>query len=184
MGDAQGQRTRQGNPRADLHIINENFDRRYKAELIADYQKAYATQLKNEPLRIFVSHSDDDHMRGLVSILSTFHKSIEKPLRVPNTPLLLDYATSWREISDRFARALAAQMTVVSDPEIRGGEPVVRGTRIPVSLLHDLVEQGASQEEILADYPALDAERLDLALLYAKTHPRVGRPRKGPWHPS
>jgi hypothetical protein len=37
---------------------------------------------------------------------------------------------------------------------------------------------------LLADYPSLDEQRLRLALLYAETHPRAGRPRKRPWQVS
>jgi len=34
----------------------------------------------------------------------------------------------------------------------------VKGTRIPVSVLAELVEQGATREELLEDYPSLTAE--------------------------
>jgi uncharacterized protein (DUF433 family) len=93
----------------------------------------------------------------------------------------LDAGSAWAEISDRLADVTAARLSIVSDPEIRGGEPVVLGTRIPAHMLGDLSEQGASAKELLEDYPALDAERLRLALIYAKTHPRTGRPKKRPW---
>jgi len=70
---------------------------------------------------------------------------------------------------------------VIIDPEIRAGEPVVRGTRIPVYMLADLAGQGASREELLEDYLALTPEALDAALLYARIYPRRGRPRRAPW---
>jgi uncharacterized protein (DUF433 family) len=90
--------------------------------------------------------------------------------------------SAWKQIAERLSEATAAQAAVVSDPEIRSGEPVVRGTRIPVHLLQELTEQGATQDELLADCPSLDDQRLKLALLYAQNHPRPGRPRKHPWH--
>jgi uncharacterized protein (DUF433 family) len=70
---------------------------------------------------------------------------------------------------------------VVSDPEIRGGEPVVRGTRIPVHTLAELARQGAPRDELLEDYPSLTPETLDAALLYARMHPERDRPRTPPW---
>ena len=80
------------------------------------------------------------------------------------------------------ARLEAAREYVVQDEEIRGGEPTVRGTRIPVYLLEELTEQGATEEEILDDYPSLTPESLRAALLYAQTHPRRGRkPEVPPW---
>jgi uncharacterized protein (DUF433 family) len=105
---------------------------------------------------------------------------LTEPVRVTST-LTLDIRQTWRDISDRLVEMAAAQLVVVSDPKIRGGEPVVNGTRIPAYLLHELAEQGATAEELLADYPALDRRRLDRALLYVKTHPRPGRPRKQAW---
>lgn len=56
--------------------------------------------------------------------------------------------------------------------DVRAGEPVVRGTRVPVHLLADLSDQGASREELLEDYPAVSPEALDAALRYARLHPR------------
>jgi uncharacterized protein (DUF433 family) len=81
---------------------------------------------------------------------------------------------SWRVLAK-------ANDLVVSDPEVRGGEPVVKGTRIPVSLIADLREQGAPDHEILEDYPSLTKEKLQAVYAYLETHPRRGRPRKAPW---
>ncbi len=41
---------------------------------------------------------------------------------------------------------------------IRGGEPVARGTRIPVYMPADLIKAGVGPERILEDYPALDPQ--------------------------
>jgi uncharacterized protein (DUF433 family) len=114
------------------------------------------------------------------SCLEAVEEKLKDPFRIGDN-LLLDVSSSWRQIDDRLAKAIVAQHVVVSDPDIRGGEPVVRGTRIPAYLLHDLAEQGATEEELLADYPAIDRDRLSFVLLYTKTHPRPGRPRKQPW---
>ncbi|HEV2149793.1 MAG TPA: DUF433 domain-containing protein [Longimicrobiaceae bacterium] len=84
-------------------------------------------------------------------------------------------------IEQNLERIEQARSFVTSDPEVRAGEPVVRGTRIPVHMLGDLAEQGASREELLEDYPALTPETLDAALLYARMYPRRGRPRRAPW---
>jgi uncharacterized protein (DUF433 family) len=71
---------------------------------------------------------------------------------------------------------------VVSDPDIRGGEPVVRDTRVPVYAVAEMKAQGAPDSELLEDFPSLTPESLDAALTYAATHPRRGRPKRGPWH--
>ena len=70
---------------------------------------------------------------------------------------------------------------VCSDPDIMAGTPVFRGTRIPVQLIADILEQGTPAEEILQGYPALSRELLEYAAIYANTHPRRGRPPVQPW---
>jgi uncharacterized protein (DUF433 family) len=54
-----------------------------------------------------------------------------------------------------------------SDPAILGGKPCVRGTRISVEFLLELVAQGASRADILKAYPHLSAEDVEQALRYA-----------------
>jgi uncharacterized protein (DUF433 family) len=55
---------------------------------------------------------------------------------------------------------------VVCDPGIRGGEPCIRGTRIPVSILvASLAEM--SIQELLKEYPHLTHKDIQAALLYA-----------------
>src|SRR5271155_3409764 len=74
-----------------------------------------------------------------------------------------------------------AEEMIVSDPEIMRGAPVYRGTRIPVELIADMLNQGAKPEEILDGYPALDRDKVELAPLYIQAFPRRGRPAARPW---
>ena len=52
------------------------------------------------------------------------------------------------------------------DPNVCFGKPCIRGTRIWVSLLLDLLASGMSMEEILADYPHLQREDILAAIAY------------------
>jgi len=56
---------------------------------------------------------------------------------------------------------------VVLDPKIMVGKPIIRGTRIPVELLVRMVAQGIPEVEILREYPRLQLEDIQAALLYA-----------------
>lgn len=56
---------------------------------------------------------------------------------------------------------------IVADPDICGGRPVIRGTRVRVSDLIDMMALGASRDDILADYPYLTDADLSAALSYA-----------------
>ena len=54
------------------------------------------------------------------------------------------------------------------DPRVCNGKPVVRGTRITVSLLLELLAEGESWESVLAGYPELTPADLRAVLLFAK----------------
>ena len=56
---------------------------------------------------------------------------------------------------------------IISDPGILGGKPCVRGTRISVEHLLELLATGATREDILATYPQLSDESLSAALAFA-----------------
>ena len=56
---------------------------------------------------------------------------------------------------------------VTIDPEVCGGRPCLRGLRIRVTDVLDLLAAGANREEILGDYPLLEAEDITAALEYA-----------------
>ena len=56
---------------------------------------------------------------------------------------------------------------IFSDPELRGGEPCIKGTRIPVSVIVASVAQGLTRQDIIAQYPQLKDEDITAALLYA-----------------
>jgi uncharacterized protein (DUF433 family) len=47
---------------------------------------------------------------------------------------------------------------ITRDPEILGGRPVFRGTRVPVEVLFENLEDGLSIDEILESYPSLNRE--------------------------
>src|SRR5580693_7304686 len=75
-----------------------------------------------------------------------------------------------------------ARRLVVTDPEILGGDPVFRGTRVPVHLIAELVAQGSKPAELIESYPCLTAEMIRLAPVYATAYPLRGPRRKQPWH--
>ncbi|MDR1283648.1 MAG: DUF433 domain-containing protein [Opitutaceae bacterium] len=59
---------------------------------------------------------------------------------------------------------LAERITI--DPEICHGKPCVRGLRYPVEMLLDLPGSGMTEDEVLADYPDLDAADLRACLAH------------------
>jgi uncharacterized protein (DUF433 family) len=73
--------------------------------------------------------------------------------------------------------------TIVSDPEILGGMPVINGTRVLVYDLAASVKAGTPRDSILAAYPTIKEHHLDLAVAYAEANslPRQTRHKLPPW---
>jgi uncharacterized protein (DUF433 family) len=57
---------------------------------------------------------------------------------------------------------------IVKDPQILGGEPVFRNTRVPFQALIDYLEGGQSLDEFLSDFPTVTREAAITALDEAK----------------
>jgi uncharacterized protein (DUF433 family) len=56
---------------------------------------------------------------------------------------------------------------IVSNPEILGGKPCIKGTRISVEFILELVASGGSVDDIVKAYPHLTKEGVQQAILYA-----------------
>jgi uncharacterized protein (DUF433 family) len=95
--------------------------------------------------------------------------------------LTIEVKRARREVEQELKRLCRAQEMVVSDPEILRGTPVFQGTRIPVGMVAEMMADGATVEEVLAGYPALSREQVELAPLYVAAFPRRGRPAQRPW---
>jgi uncharacterized protein (DUF433 family) len=56
---------------------------------------------------------------------------------------------------------------ITTDPEKMGGVPCIRGLRIPVATVVEMVAEGMSDDEVLQAYPDLQPEDIREALRYA-----------------
>jgi len=56
---------------------------------------------------------------------------------------------------------------ITFDPQIMAGQACIRGMRVPVSLVLNLIAHGQSVHEIIEDYPYLEPEDIQQALHYA-----------------
>jgi uncharacterized protein (DUF433 family) len=56
---------------------------------------------------------------------------------------------------------------IVIDPEILAGKPVIRGTRLAVEFILDLLAAGRSEADIVGNYPGLTREDIFACLAYA-----------------
>jgi uncharacterized protein (DUF433 family) len=58
---------------------------------------------------------------------------------------------------------------IVKDPQILGGEPVFRDTRVPFQALIDYLEDGQSLDEFLSDFPTVTRDAAIASLEEAKS---------------
>jgi len=56
---------------------------------------------------------------------------------------------------------------IIVDPNILAGKPVIKGTRIPVYLIVELMAAGTNANEVVKEYPELQEDDVKAALLYA-----------------
>ncbi|MBA3866184.1 MAG: DUF433 domain-containing protein [Solirubrobacterales bacterium] len=84
---------------------------------------------------------------------------------------MADQLDAYRERRERY---------ISSDLEIQGGEPVIAGTRLPVSSVATRLDRGDSLDDLAADYPGIPKTAFEAARIYADAHPRRGRPAR-PW---
>jgi uncharacterized protein (DUF433 family) len=56
---------------------------------------------------------------------------------------------------------------ITINPQVLGGKPVIRGTRLTVEYILNLLAHGASVQEILEEYNGLSAEDIQACFLFA-----------------
>jgi uncharacterized protein (DUF433 family) len=98
---------------------------------------------------------------ALQEVFARYGKSPNKLLRLNVLKADLEVPSQ----SDRTRRTLLSRITV--DAKICGGRPCIRGMRIRVSDVLDLLAAGSDRSQILADYPYLETEDVEAVLEYA-----------------
>lgn len=99
---------------------------------------------------------------ALRELFARYGKSPNKLLRISvlRSDLNLDHNVPRRGTSSEIAR-------ITIDPEVCAGRPCIRGMRIRVSDVLDLLAAGNDRATIIADYPYLESGDVDAALEYA-----------------
>jgi uncharacterized protein (DUF433 family) len=62
-----------------------------------------------------------------------------------------------------------ANGVILSDPEILGGTPVFKGTRVPVRILFEYLADGLSLDYFLETFPSVKREQAAAVLRYGQT---------------
>jgi uncharacterized protein (DUF433 family) len=68
------------------------------------------------------------------------------------------------------------QERIIVDPKILVGKPVIKGTRLAVEFIVELLAQGWAESEILRNYPSVTHEDIRACLKYAASTPKAEEP--------
>ena len=166
--------------RLSLKAVNNAIDKKMVAA-----RRTRAGRLLDEPAVVYLSlerrlggDTTPEFRRRLFAEIAAAPKR-----RVVSVGALkVDVGESRREVVERVKQLRRAERLVTVDPEIMGGNPVFRGTRVPVHQVAEALAKGETVERLREDYPRVSEEMIGLAPIYAAAHPLRGRPRKQPWH--
>jgi uncharacterized protein (DUF433 family) len=67
---------------------------------------------------------------------------------------------------------------IISDPQIKNGEPVINGSRVSVHTLAARIGNGESDQVLDEDFPHIPADAREIAVQYSRANPRRGRPKR------
>jgi uncharacterized protein (DUF433 family) len=101
-------------------------------------------------------------------LLTHVHQLFKAYDKVPNRLLRINVLTSDADGPGRSDSSKRPKIDrVISRADICGGRPCIRGMRIRVSDILDLLAAGENREQILLEYPYLEPDDIDAALAYA-----------------
>lgn len=160
-------------PEAFVSLDNGRHVLAAACSLIAFYFES-ARRLTSEERLFAIRIAEDRLARARALPLSAL---LREDWTVHHEFLTIDLMPFMRSASERLDDLAAARELVTSSPDILGGTPVIRGTRVPVYDVAVSAAAGHSTERILETWPSLDTEKIRLASIYVEANPLRGRPR-------
>lgn len=128
-----------------------------------------------ELLRVFADWFSP-RLRRLV-ISEALKPSSGDSVRIERGRVVVNIAEHRQRVNRGKNRLEEAEALIARHPEVLGGEPCVKGTRIPAYLVGALARKHGALEAH-ATYPTLTRQTIELVALYVEANPRKGRPRQ------
>ncbi len=155
----------------DAGLLGAAVKRRNKARLLAPRGLV--------GLRLAHDTADVLTLQGRRAVVATSIRSPRQSL-IRADMIVVDARPAAQTVRFGLSLLAKARGMVSSTPEVLGGTPVFKGTRIPVHDVADMLANGDRPAAIVKAYPQLDADRVRLASIYAQAYPARGRPRMKP----
>jgi uncharacterized protein (DUF433 family) len=145
---------------------------------LSTHAVAYAAILAKLDLKLSIVHQKRLFLRLARIKLPDISRA-----RIELAPAVeIDVGRLIKDTMTRAERYRAARDALIEvDQEIMGGTSIIRGTRMTVYSVLGRIEHGDSVDDILAENPDLAREAIEAAIIYARTHPLMGRPGGRPW---
>jgi len=177
----------------DEHLVPDSLVRlsngRKFAPLAAAFARFYfATEemfvavLRRKVLDELTRRVEELEERDAVLALSRLPKTMN--WEIDMSYVRIDVSTFIAESLARARQLDKAESLVSSDPEVMSGAPVFAGTRVPIDTVLGSLDAGIEMSRLRRSYPFLTPEYIDAARIYAKVHPKRGRPRLSEVNPS
>ncbi len=157
----------------DAGLLEGAVSRRHNARLLTR-NALVGLKLAHETADVLTPES----RRALVTTL------IRRPRQsvVRASAVVVDARPAAKAVRSGLDQLARARRIVSIAPDVLGGTPVFKGTRIPVHGIADMLANGDKPSAIVKAYPQLDKDGVALAAIYALAYPRRGRPRaKAGW---
>ena len=121
--------------------------------------------------------------KRLIGKLAHLRPSEIATARVELAPAVeLDVGRLVGDVMDRAERyRLNRDAFITVDAAIKGGTPVIRGTRMTVYSVLRRIENGETVDDVPGDNPDLSREAVEAAITFARTRLLMGRPGGRPW---
>src|SRR6266446_1025270 len=147
---------------------------RRSRRMLPVYSVVYAAAIAGLGLKLSIAHKKE-LARGIAKSPGGKRVKVAPAVEIDVGQLVgdaLERTEKYRAARDAF---------IVVDDEVMGGTPVIRGTRMTVYSVLGRIKHGESIDDILEDNPDLTRAAIEAAVMYARTHPMVGRPGGRPW---
>jgi uncharacterized protein (DUF433 family) len=152
----------------DAGLLGAAVKRRHNSRLLA----------RNALVGLKLAHETADVLtfRSRRAVVATSIR-LPRPSTIRTDVVVVDVRPAARAVRTGLSQLTKARRVVSSTPEVLGGTPVFKGTRIPVHDIADMLANGDRPAVIAKAYPQLTADRVRLAAIYALAYPPRGRPR-------
>jgi uncharacterized protein (DUF433 family) len=157
----------------DAGLLHGAVKRRHNARLLTR-EALIGLKLAHETADVLTPES---RRTMVAALIRRPHQAVVRAAAV-----LIDARPAAKAVRTGLDQLTKARRLVSSTSDVLRGTPVLKGTRIPVHDIADMLANGDDPAAIVKAYPQLVREQVRLAAIYASAYPRRGRPRmKAGW---